>query len=292
MAAALVLLGAERAGAQIVNGGFETGDFTGWTGAAFVNPNGSPTTGGPNFATFQGALADPNASPALNSNAVVSSQTTAFDGNGTAGPAVHPTQGNYLAFISNENVNGDGSLTGSYITQTFLVPAGAHYLSFDVRLLNNDDPLVFSAANDFGGVALSKGGTTLAQYNIDLDRTSTADAHVTPFAAVGGFQNSTPWLAHAFDVSGLGGQSVTLTAYALNYGGDNYVESRLLLDNVAIVPEPGPLALAAVGLSVALAYRAFRGRRCALSRQAAHPGREPIPFQGTGLVGRNEGNAA
>jgi hypothetical protein len=248
----LLCLGAPAARADFMNGSFETGDFTGWTRSGFFDPNGSPDTGVPNFATF---LAAQNSFPAFpDNNAVVTSQTAAFDGNGPAfSPAVFPTRGQFLAFISNQTSAGDGTLTGSSISQTFTLPSDASKLSFDVRLLNNDDPTFFAFANDFGGIALSQGSTILRQFNLDLDPTTTADAHVTANALAGGFFNSTPWISHSFDVSALDGQTVSFTAYSLNYGGDNFVETRLLLDNVQIqgaataVPEPSGLVLFALG---------------------------------------------
>jgi hypothetical protein len=186
-------------------------------------------------------------------NAVVTSQMSAFDGFGTSGPAIGPTNGTHLAFVSNE-AGGNSSLTGSSIAQTFTVPLGATRLDFDVRLLNDDSSNGFADFDDFGGVALTQGSTIIAEFNLDLDPNSTADVHVTADTNVGGFANSTDWLSESFDIAAFAGQDVTLTAYALNYGGDNSVETRLLLDNVrtngaAAVPEPGTLALFGMGLA-------------------------------------------
>jgi hypothetical protein len=201
------------------------------------------------------------------------SQTTAFDGNGPfSSPPVGPTNGRFLAFISNQTNARDGSLTGSSTTQTFSLPANARAVTFDVRLLSNEDPTFFASADDFGGLALTQGSIVLKQFNIDLDPAGSADAHVTANALAGGFFDSTPWLSESFDVSGLGGQTVTLTAYAMNYGGDNFVESRLLLDNIQVqlgpqlpppavsVPEPGAFALLACGL-LGLMVARWRHRR-------------------------------
>lgn len=220
------------AGAQVVNGGFETGNLSGWTVSGFLNNAGGPTTGGPQYSTFLAAQAA--GSPTATSNVAEASQTSTFDGLGTAGPAVLPTSGNFLAFVSNEAAGGDDTLTGSSISQTFTVPSGATTLTMNVMLLNNDDPVDFAGFDDFGGVALTQGATVLAQYNLDLDPASTANQHVTAGSNRGGFLNSTAFVPVTFDVSGLVGQSVTLTAYSVHYGGDNSVESRLLIDGVTV----------------------------------------------------------
>jgi hypothetical protein len=49
---------------------------------------------------------------------------------------------------------------------------------------------------------------------------------------------------------------VTLTAYSVNFGGDNSIETRLLLDNVrvnavSVVAEPSALVLLLLGTIVA-----------------------------------------
>src|SRR5438270_159052 len=112
--ASLLFLGATDAYADIINGGFETGDFTGWTCSGFFDRTCSPSTGGPNFATFLAAQAA--TAPEVDTNAVVMSQTTALDGNGPfASPPIGPTEGRFLAFVSNQTDAGDASLTGSSI---------------------------------------------------------------------------------------------------------------------------------------------------------------------------------
>jgi hypothetical protein len=242
------------ANAILINGGFDTGNFSGWTHAGFFRGSGGPTSGGPNYANFLAAQVGAAATP--DSNAVVASQTSAFDGFGIAGPAVLPTSDGFLAFISNQTSIGNNTLTGSSISQTFTLPVGATSLAFDARLLNDDSPTSFVTFDDFGGLALTQGSTVLAQFNLDLNPASAANAHVTAGANVGGFRNSTIWLSSAFNVAGLGGQSVTLTAYSVNFGGDNSFETRLLLDNVRVtalsaVPEPGAFFLLILGAFVA-----------------------------------------
>src|SRR5215467_5325251 len=247
VSAALVwLIGfAIPANAVLINGGFDTGNFTGWTHAGFFRGSGGPSVGGPTYATFLAAQVGATATP--DSNAVVSMQTSTFDGFGIAGPPVLPTSDGFLAFISNQTATGNNTLTGSSISQTFILPIGATSLSFSARLLNDDSPSSFATFNDFGGVALTQGSTVLAQFNLDLNPASTANGHMIAGANVGGFRNSTGWLTSAFNVAGLGGQTVTLTAYSVNYI-DNSFETRLLLDSVIVAtPEPPALFLLALG---------------------------------------------
>jgi hypothetical protein len=150
-------------------------------------------------------------------------------------------------FITNETSAGNSTITGTSISQTFTIPTGATQLRFDVRLLNNDDTDAFVTFDDFGGVALTQGSTVIAQFNADLDSGSSADLHVTAGAGAGGFVNSTGWSTRSFNVSGLVGQSVTLTVYAINYGGDNSVETRLLIDNIQLTgTAPPPVSTAPI----------------------------------------------
>jgi hypothetical protein len=229
--------------ATLTNGSFEAG-FAGYTRDAFLDFNAA-AVGTPSYAAFLAAQTDPSRTTVTDSNAVVSSQTTTFDGRGTNGPPVLPTNGSSLAFLSNETSAGDGTLTGSSISQTFTIPVGTSTFSFDIALLN-DDAAPSPSFNDFGGLALLFGSTVVDQYNIDL--VGMANANVVLGAARGGFLNSTPWQSVSFDISALQGQTVTLVGYITQVG-DNTVESRLLLDNLALsgqvptVPEPGSLIL-------------------------------------------------
>jgi hypothetical protein len=256
----LVLCWASIAPAQsLVNGSFETGDFTGWTQNGFLNLLG-PGAGFPAYSSFLGAESSGLSRPAPDTNAVISSQTIAFDGFGVPGPAVLPLDGNYMAFVSDETSAGDRTLSGSSISQTFTVPAGAHTLSMDLRLLNDDNiPFLSPDYNDVGGVALTQGTEILDEYDMDVLPFEGLIC-VTPLANVGGFQNSSPWEMVDFNVAGLVGQDVTLTAYAANVG-DDHVETRLLIDDVTLsepssaIPEPVSSALMGIGGLIALARR-------------------------------------
>jgi hypothetical protein len=264
-ALALLTWGAGRARADIINGGFETGDFTGWTRAAFNPPNGPFPPASANNHNAQTYISFQNAGPAAtDTNAVIMTQTAPFfQQTNSGGPAIGPTQGKFFAFLSTETSAGDMTLVGSSISQTFTVPASAKSLSFDVRFLTTETAQF--PDDDFGGVALLRGSTILDQFNLDNDPASPADAHTAAVAA-GGFRASTPWLSESFSLAGLDGQSLTLLAYTTNTS-DNEIESRLLLDNVQItatpagtIPEPSTLALFALG-GLALAGWRWRMRR-------------------------------
>ena len=253
--------------ANIINGGFETGTFRGWSTAAFFNSAGGPIVGSPTFQTFQAAQAA--GTPSAHSNSVTSLQTSSFDGFGVPSPPIGPTEGRFMAYVTNATSAGDETLTGSAIRQTFVIPVGAVSLGVDLRLLNNDDPGPdFVTFNDFGGVALTRGTDILNQYNLDLDPNSTAHVHVIADPFLGGFLNQTIWFSPLFPLAGLAGQRLTLTVYDLQYGGDNSVETRLLVDNIHInpVPEPSSLLLLTTGLAVCLGYGWRRQSRSKLQR--------------------------
>jgi hypothetical protein len=229
--------------ATLTNGSFETGNFVAYTKDAFLDFN-APMFGLPSYETFFLAQTNAGRTTVADSNAVVMSQTTTFDGAGTPGPAIGPTDGSFLAFLSNETLAGDGSLTGSSISQTFTIPMGSTVFSFDIGLLN-DDVSTTAGFDDFGGLALLSGSNVLNQYNIDL--VGGANAQVQTGTAAGGFLNSAPFRTVSFDVSSLQGQTITVVAYVTQFG-DNTTESRLLLDNLRLstpvtVPEPGPAVL-------------------------------------------------
>ncbi|HWA10908.1 MAG TPA: PEP-CTERM sorting domain-containing protein [Opitutaceae bacterium] len=243
----------------IINGGFETGTLSGWTVTGFYNGSGGPGpgVGGPVFQTY--LTASLSGTPTTPTNGVISSQTNAFDGFGVSSTPIAPPVGSFMGFVTNETSSGNNSLTGSMISQTFTVPTGITAVTLQLALLNNDSPGAFVNFNDFAGVALTQGSTVLSQYNLDLNSASSANLHVTDNANLGGFRNSTPFVTVTLNLSGLAGQSVTLNLYSINYGGDNSVETRLLVDGITLVPEPGTVALLVGGLGL-IGLAAWRRR--------------------------------
>jgi hypothetical protein len=117
-------------------------------------------------------------------------------------------------------------------------------------------------------VALLQGTTLsspiLGQFNLDHDPTlgtSAANVHATAIAA-GGFKDSTPWLSQSFNLTGLGGQNLTIVAYATNTS-DTSAETRLLLDNVRVngVPESSTIILLGIAMGTLTASRSRQQRR-------------------------------
>jgi hypothetical protein len=253
-----ILLFAGTAQATIINGGFETGNFTGWTVSGF-GPEGLMRPDIANHTTADYLASEAFATPLSSNNSVVTSQNSGFHFT-VASPAVNPTQGDFLAFISNQTSAQGLGLVGSAIRQTFTVSQGARFLSFDTQFLSHE---ILDSDNDFGGVALLDSNNHII-HDFTLDHNpgtnvgpgnpggglSATNAHATA-NATGGFSDSTGWLTESFNLDSLAGQNVTLIGYIINTR-DTGVESRLLLDNVAenfvLAPEPASIALIAVGL--------------------------------------------
>lgn len=269
--ALLALAAATPVRAQIVNGGFETGTFSGFQRSGFLQRPGSGISRPPTAESYVGYAA-PN-QPVADSNAVVDVQAENFDGLAFEGPPITAVEGEFFAFLSNQTAAGDETLTGSLLQQVFFVPEDAVSLDLMVRVLSNEPPVLFDTFNDFAGVALRSGRSILTQFNVAHDPESGADAFLTPNAEVGGFRNSTGWLPVSFALTPYRGQTLELLAYVANNGDENNsVETRLLLDDLritaapvaAVVPEGGTAGLlAAVAPATLLSVAAWKRRRLA-----------------------------
>lgn len=245
--------------ATIVNGGFETGDLSGWTPLAYYTAGG-PASGAPSYATF--VASQSGSVPATPGIGVESVQNTNYDGTAAGGPDVNPFSGAFFAYLSNENILGEscggGScVTGSSLSQTFTLGSNPGQISLEAQFLTNDGVVGGMGANDFGGIALLSGSNVIDQFTLDGDSTSSANVHATIGANAGDFLSSTGWVPVTFDVSAYGNQTLTLVAFnqqGPDVGGPaTFAESRLLLDAASSpassTPEPSTFALIAFGLA-------------------------------------------
>ena len=192
-------LGASPAQA-LINGSFETGDFTNWETIGNTSIQTSSFGSGPTEGDFQ----------ALLSNA----QPTAFD------LSIELFLG--VPFGSLDGLGNGNATTGSAIKQTFSVEAG-DTLTFDWNFLTNEATPEFTF-NDFAFVSIA-GVDTLA------NTFSEFVTSLTPFAEETEFQN----FSFTFDTAGTYTLGLGVTDSV-----DIFVNSGLLVDNVqlASVPEP------------------------------------------------------
>jgi hypothetical protein len=195
--------------AGIVNGGFETGDFTGWNTDGNTSIQDSTFGSGPTEGKFD----------ALISNGA---------GTGTTGgPPVSATQLATDLNLSSTYFTSLGFVNGSVIHQKVTV-AATDKLSFDYNFLTNE------ANNGTGNpdtafflLITSPAGTVVNTLNLGTPPAATLAAPIaTGFSFMSGFASQAPT---AFGTAG----TYDLSFLALNYG-DTLSSSALLLDNVAI----------------------------------------------------------
>lgn len=207
--------------AAVINGGFETGNLSGWTPIGSAKATGSSIGVTPTEGSFQGFI-----------------ETT---GNFTAtAPVVVASLG-----VSGPAIVGLGAGTptnGSGMSQVLTVAAG-DVLSFDWNFLTDelDEAATF---NDFGFFTISGTAYLLASRNSSTFNT------VSPPA---GFDGQTDWQSQSYTFTSAG-------TYTLGFGvfnvGDSGHNSVLLLDAIMIpVPEPSSFVLLAVGSLTVLLLR-------------------------------------
>ena len=233
------LYGASPSYAALINGGFETGDFTGFTTMGDTSIQTASFGSSPTEKVFQ----------ALLSNASLAGDFFNFSGTDAA------TSLNLKVFLglapeSLSNFGNGDTVEGSAIKQTFTANAG-DILSFDFNFLT-DDEAPTPNYNDFAFVVLQHSTIKLA------DTFSTF--HPSPFfRQETGFQTfSTVLPTSGTYTFGLGIVDV----------GDNALTSGILVDNIqltASVPEPsytlGILTFAAFSCGFLLKRKVQKSKR-------------------------------
>ena len=207
--------------ATIINGGLETGDFTGWTTIGETSTETSAFGSGPTEGTFQALLS-------TGGTTFADSTIEAFLG---------------LEAGSLDNLGNGNATQGSAIRQTFTAEAG-DVLTFDWNFLTNEAlPLPFK---DFSFVSI----TSLSEL-ADTTFPSSVSSPTTQFFTETGFK------PFSFKIPTTGtytlGIGVTDTVDNTTDKEDNIIDSGLLVDSVKLVsvPEPpsmlGVLAFGALG---------------------------------------------
>lgn len=220
------LVTASPAPATVVNGGFETGNISGWTLVGSGHATDSSVGVSPTVGSYQGYI-----------------ETT---GNFTAlAPAVATSLG-----VSGPTIVGLGAgppTNGTGLSQVITVNAG-DTLTFDWNFLT--DELNESATyDDFAFFTIGSSAFLLASRN-----TSTYDVTSPP----AGFDGQTGWATQSYTFA-------TGGSYQIGFGvfnvGDTGHNSALLIDNVSVpVPEPSTLLLAGCG-TIGLAVWCRRRRQ-------------------------------
>ncbi len=221
---ALATTGTVSAVELITNGGFETGDFTGWT------ITDQPGSAGTFFIDDADGL-------------------TPLSGFPTVGPAAG-------AFYA---VNDQSSPTANALVQGFTVPLGATSMLLAFDMFVNDfsgvGPVVDPAGLDYTAGPNQHARVDILTATAGALSTAGADVVANLFLGVDTGAPPNPFTAYAFDLTGL---LTAGTSYQLRFG---EVNNLFLLnqgvDNVSLqvqVPAPATLMLVALGLT-GLAWR-------------------------------------
>jgi len=213
---AIYALNASNSYALPVNGGFETGDFTGWStlGATSVQTAafGTPPTEG----TFQAVLSSGSSGEGAASAALIE----AFLG---------------LPTGSLDSISTGNATEGSAIKQTFSAGAGTT-ISVDWNFLTDELTPQPSGFNDFGFISIAVDGVL----QVLADTFSSFGPSGTLFNEETGYFSFTHTL--------VAGGSITLGLGVMDVN-DTFVDSGLLVDNLRVVPEPTVLTLLGIGFA-------------------------------------------
>ena len=223
IAAFVAVIGAKAA---VVNGSFETGDYTGWETFYQTSLETAASGVSPTHGNYFAYLAAPDGG----------------DGNASALETFLGVSDSALQGIKNGYTD---FTSGSAIRTTFSASAGS-VLTFDSRFLTDED---LPSSWDF------------AFYTLNYTPSSLGDTETSTFSVlgaylVGGYQG-TPWSSTSIILPNSG-------SYTLGFGvlqaGDNSVSSGLAVDNVSVVPEPSTIIAGAL-LLLPLAGSAIRKLR-------------------------------
>jgi hypothetical protein len=215
-------------GGSIVNGGFETGDFAGWSTLGNASVVDASFQTGPALGQYQ----------ALVSSAIGSVDVGSLEGALNLGPG---------------SLSGLGAVQGSAIWQTVTLNQG-DLLRFSWDFLTTEDTTQSNYNNDFAFYTLTPTSAPGALAALADVNSSALFGSFSQFVFEEGyFQNAIP-----IQTSG---------TYRLGFGvvdvGDSFVESGLLIDGVsaAAVPEPRSLVSFGIAAGVLGIFAASRWRR-------------------------------
>lgn len=227
LTAVALLAGSRFASASLVNGDFETGDFSGWTVTDQTGGNGTWFISSPGAVTpLSGFNTAPNASG-----------------------------GNFYA------VTDQGGPGAHALTQSFVADSSSITVSFDmfVNDQSGSGGIVDPAGLDFGAVPNQHARVDILVAGATAFSTAAADIVSNLYLGVDPGPTPNPFTHYSIVVSGL---SVGST-YQIRFAEvDNQFFFHQGIDNVSItsasvVPEPASIVLLGVGMAVA-AYRRLR----------------------------------